>query len=181
MKNQLKYWWLILLKGIVFLILSFFVFSHPVSSLVGVALYIGISLLLTGIFMMVMALGSRDTLENWGWRLAEGIIDVIFAIVLLSNPGVTATVLPFVVGFWMMVYGVMMFADAFQVKKSGDQTWWVGILGGLIIVLIGYFITNNLLAGAITITYWIGFGFILAGIINISLSMRMKKLKTSME
>ncbi len=181
MKDQLKYWWLILIKGIILLILSIFVFSHPVSALVGLALYIGISLLLTGTVLIVLAVASRDTLDNWGWRLAEGVIDIIFAIVLLSNPGITATVLPFVVGFWMMVFGVMMFANAFQDKKSGQETWWVGLLGGLMTVLIGYLITNDLLAGAITITYWIGFGFVLAGIINISISMRMRKLNTHLD
>ena len=181
MKKQLKYWWLILLRGIIFLLLSFFVFGHPVSALVGLALYIGISLLLTGIFLVVLALTSRDKIENWGWRLAEGIIDVLFAFILLSSPGITASILPFIVGFWTMVYGAMMFADAFQVKKSGDQNWWIGLVGGLLTLLIGYFITNNLLAGAIAITYWIGFGFIIAGLINIGISLRMRKLKTSME
>ena len=181
MKNQLKYWWLILLRGIVFLLLSFIVFANPVGSLLGLAVYIGISLLLTGIFLIVLALSSRDTMENWGWRLAEGVIDVIFAFVLLSNPGVTATVLPFVVGFWMMVYGIMMFADSFQVKKTGESNWWIGLVGGLLTVLAGYFITNNLLAGAVALTYWIGFGFIVAGIINISISLRMRKLKTNLQ
>jgi len=181
MKNQLKYWWLILLRGIVFLLLSFFVFANPVGSLLGLAVYIGISLLLTGIFLIVLALSSRDTMENWGWRLAEGVIDVIFAFVLLSNPGITATVLPFVVGFWMMVFGIMMFADSFQVKKTGESNWWIGLVGGLLTVLAGYFITNNLLAGAVAFTYWIGFGFIIAGIINISISLRMRKLKTNLQ
>ena len=181
MKNKLKYWWLILLRGIVFLLLSFYVIAYPVGSLVGLAVYIGISLLLTGIFLIVLALSSRDTMDNWGWRLAEGIIDLIFAFVLLTNPGVTATVLPFVVGFWMMVFGVMMFADAFQVKKTGDQNWWVGLMGGLLTILIGFFITSNILVGAIAITYWIGFGFVIAGIININISMRMRKLKTNIE
>ena len=181
MKTQLKYWWLILLRGIIFLVLSFFVFAHPVTALVGLALYIGISLLLTGMFLVVLALSTRGANENWGWRLAEGIIDVIFAVVLLSNPGITATVLPFVVGFWMMVFGIMMFADSFQVKKTGESNWWIGLVGGLLTVLAGYFITNNLLAGAVALTYWIGFGFIIAGIINISISLRMRKLKTNLQ
>lgn len=181
MKSKLKYWWLILLRGIVFLFLSFYVIAYPVDSLVGLAVYIGVSLLFTGIFLILLALSSRDTMENWGWRLAEGFIDVIFAFVLLSNPGITATVIPFVVGFWMMVYGIMMFVDSFQVKKSGEENWWIGLLGGLLCVLFGYMITNNLLVGAVAITYWIGFGFIIAGIMNISVSLRMRKLKTRLE
>ena len=42
MKEALKYWWLVLIKGIILVVLSFFIFGHPVSALVGLALYIGI-------------------------------------------------------------------------------------------------------------------------------------------
>lgn len=181
MKQQLKHLWLFLLRGLIFIALSFYVFMHPVDALVGLALFIGISLLITGIFMVILALGSRNANENWGWRLAEGIIDVLFAFILLTSPGITATILPFIVGFWTMVYGVMMFADAFQYKKSGDQNWWIGLVGGLFTIVIGYIITNNLLVGAIAVTYWIGFGFILAGIINISIFVRLRKLKSVMD
>ena len=179
MKNQLKYWWLFLVRGLIFVILAIYVFGHPVGALLGVALYIGISLLITGISLVFLALSSRDVDENWGWRLAGGIIDILFAFVLLSSPGITAAVLPFIVGFWTMVYGVMLFADAFQIKKSGDSNWWLNLLGGLLTIFFGYLIINNELAGAVAITYWIGFAFMLAGILNIVISFRMKKLSSA--
>ena len=47
---------------------------------------------------------SRDSLPNWGWGLAGGLFDIIFALILLSNPALTATTLPFVVGFWIIIY-----------------------------------------------------------------------------
>jgi len=176
MKESLKYWWMVLLKGIILLLLSVFVFRHPVSALVGLAIYIGIGLLATGILLVVTALFARKSYENWGWKLIEGIIDVIFAIVLLSNPAVTAAVFPFIVGFWMMVYGAMTFGGSFKAKKDGDSNWWLYLLSGILTVLFGYFITANLLAGAITITIWIGLGLLLFGLVNISLSLRLRKV-----
>jgi uncharacterized membrane protein HdeD (DUF308 family) len=44
MKNQFKYWWLILLRGIILIALAWYVFVNPVGALVGLALYIGIGL-----------------------------------------------------------------------------------------------------------------------------------------
>ncbi len=98
MKEALKNWWLVLIKGIILVLLSFFVFRHPVSALIGLALYIGISLMVTGVLLIITSLSNRNR-EQWGWQLAEGIIDVLFALILLSNPAVTASVFPFVVGF----------------------------------------------------------------------------------
>ena len=49
MKTLQKLWWFTLLRGIILVLLAFFVFRHPVNALMGVAIYIGISLLITGI------------------------------------------------------------------------------------------------------------------------------------
>ena len=113
MKNSMKYWWLVLIKGIILIALSFFIFGHPVSALLGLTLYIGISLLMTGAVLVISAIASRKSEDNWGWKLAEGGIDVIFAFILLSNPAITASVFPFIVGFWMMIYGVILFSGSF--------------------------------------------------------------------
>ena len=176
MKEKAKNWWLMLLKGIVLIVLSFFVFRHPIGSLVGLAMFIGIALLVTGISIIFASIMVRKVDDNWGYRLAEGIFDVIFAIVLLSNPGITAAIFPFIVGFWMMVYGVMIFSGSFKDKKEGDANWWLSLLGGILTVVFGWFVMTDLFAGAIAITIWIGIGLLILGIVNITVSLRLKKL-----
>ncbi len=176
MKQVLKYWWLVLIKGIILVLLSFFIFRHPVSALVGLALYIGISLMITGVLLVITGLSNRKEDDQWGWKLAEGIMDVVFAFVLLSNPAITATVFPFVVGFWMIFYGIMMFVGSFGNKKAGDKSWWMNLLGGILNVFVGYIIMNDIIAGAFAITFWIGTGVLIFGIVNISAAFRMKSL-----
>jgi uncharacterized membrane protein HdeD (DUF308 family) len=180
MNQALKYWWLLLIKGIILIVLSFFVFARPISALVGLALYIGISLMATGIALIAVALSNRKSNDQWGWKLTEGIVDILFAFILLSNPAVTASVFPFVVGFWMIFYGVMLFAGSFTSKKEGDGNWWISLIGGLLTVIFGYMIMSDLFTGMIAITFWIGSGFMLFGLINISIAFRMKKLNSSM-
>ena len=119
MKNTVKNWWLVLIKGIVLILLSFFVFKHPVGSLLGLTLYLSIGLFFTGIVLIITSLSSIKTDENWGWKLAEGILDTIFALVLISNPGVTLAIFPCIIGFLMVFYGIMIDVGSFQAKKSG--------------------------------------------------------------
>ena len=83
MKSILKLWWVVLIKGIILVLLSFFVFKHPVEALVGLALYLGIALLITGIGLIITSIANSKSDENWGWQLTEGIVDVLFALVLL--------------------------------------------------------------------------------------------------
>jgi uncharacterized membrane protein HdeD (DUF308 family) len=172
-----KLWWVTLLRGIILVLLAFFVFRHPVNALIGVAIYIGISLLVTGLIQTGVSIGFRNTFPNWGWILAGGLIDIVFGFALLSNPALTASTLPFVVGFWIIISGIMSFADAFQSRKEGNSLWGLGMLGGVLSVLIGYFIMSNLLVGALAITTWMGIGFAIAGIVNIVIGFKLKALK----
>ena len=176
MNKLSKYWWIALLKGIILIILAIFVFRHPVGALVGVAIFIGISLLLTGIIQTIASIAGKNVTPNWGWGLAGGLFDVFFAIVFLSNPALTAAALPFVVGFWMICYGVMTFANSFQAKKEGNSNWGLEMIGGLLTIFIGFVISGNLLAGTLAITIWMGIGFLLAGIIYVFAAFGLKKL-----
>mgnify|MGYP001816945655 CR=1 FL=1 len=177
MKTLQKIWWVSLLRGIILVLLAFFVFRHPVNALIGVAIYIGISLLITGILQTGFSIGFRDTFPNWGWILAGGLIDILFGFVLLSNPALTAASLPFVVGFWIIVSGIMSLADAFQSRKEENSLWGLGMLGGVLSIIIGYFITNNTMVGMLTITTWMGIGFAIAGIVNIVIGFKLKSIK----
>ena len=176
MKEALKHWRLILIKGIILVILSIIIFRHPVGTLLGLTLYIGIALMLTGLMLIVSALTNRKADDHWGLKLTEGIFDVLFAFILLSNPAITAAVFPFLVGFWMIFYGIMLFTGSFAAKKGGDGSWWINLIGGLLTVIFGYFIMTNLLAGVIVISFLMGAGFMIFGLVNIFMAFSMKKL-----
>ena len=176
MKTLQKLWWFTLLRGIILLILAFFVFRHPANALMGVAIYIGISLLITGILQTGASIGFKDLFPNWGWVLAGGLLDIVFAFVLLSNPALTAASLPFVIGFWIILSGIMSFADSFQSKKEGNSLWGLSMLGGVLSVIVGYFIMSNIIVGALVITTWMGIGFLIIGIVNIVVGFKLKSL-----
>lgn len=177
MKQKIKNWWLILIKGILMIFLAFFIFVNPVGTLLGLALYIGITLMITGLLLIVLSISSRKIDDQWGWKLMEGILDLIFAILFLSNPAITAAVFPFVVGFWMIFGGILLFAGSFGSKKEGDKNWWVNLLGGILTAVAGYIMMSDFLTGSIAITFWIGAGFLVYGIANISVSFRLRTLK----
>jgi len=182
METQLsKNWWLILIKGIILIILSFVVFRHPVGTLVGVALYIGIALLLTGIVLITTSIAAYRSMENWGWKLTEGVVDTLFGFLLLANPGVTAVVLPFIVGFWVLFYGIMLFVDSFGIKKAGLKGWWIQLITGILTAIIGYTITFNPAAGILTITMFMGIAILLFGIYNVVLAFGLKKFHESVD
>ena len=132
MENQLtKNWYMLLIKGLIMILLAILIFMAPAGALLAWALYIGIGLLVTGIVIVYMGFTLRGVSSNWGWKVFEGVIDIFLGFVLLSNPALTASVLPFVIGFWGAFYGIMLFADG--ISEKGDRT--VKIVSGIIIFL----------------------------------------------
>lgn len=176
MKNPFKYWWLVLIKGIIFIFLAGVAFFEPVSALIALAIYIGVSLLVSGLIVTISALINRKTDEYFGWHLTVGVVDIIFALILLTNPAITAAVFPIIVGFWTIVYSIMLFANSFKIRKEGEKNWWAETFGGILAAVIGYLIMSNPVIGALTITFWIGLGFLIFGILNIFVAIRLHKV-----
>lgn len=171
-----KNWWLVLIKGIILIILAFVIFRHPVGTLVGITFYMGIGLLLTGIALIIAAIAARNDIENWGWRLAEGILDALIGIMLLANPGITAAVIPFLIGFWAFFYGILLFVGSFGSKKTGYGNWWLELIAGILTVIIGYVIAFNPVVGIFTITTFIGISLLIVGVFNVVLSFDLRKI-----
>jgi len=55
------------------------------------------------------------------------------------------------------------------------------LFGGMLTVVIGYFIMSDLFAGVVAITMWLGLGLLIVGIINVVVSLKMRKVKVKVE
>ena len=103
MVNSIKTnWWILLIVGILFLILSVKVMMHPVGSIIGLAFFIGWASLIAGIFQVGFAVSTKSIMKNWAWRMFSGIINIVIGVIFLSHPAMTAKMLPFLFGFWMI-------------------------------------------------------------------------------
>ena len=85
MDTIFKNWWLLLINGILFLILGFSSLVHPIAALVSIAVYIGAVALVSGIMSLVLAFSNMRR-QGWGWRFFEGVIDIVFGLLMLANP-----------------------------------------------------------------------------------------------
>lgn len=171
MENQTTTsWYLQLIKGIVMILLAILVFMSPAGALLAWAVYIGIGMIISGIVIMILGFSGRGVLENWGWRVFEGLMDIFFGFILMSNPAVTASVLPFVIGFWGAFYGIMLFADAF----SGTGNTGMKIISGILFFLVSTTMMFNPLFAGLTMAIWFGIILLVAGIYNVIFSFNNK-------
>lgn len=77
-----RYWWLMLIIGILSILCGIWVFRNPVESYFALAVYFSIMFILYGIGEIVNAFAGQRY-RNWGWGLAVGILDLVIGFILL--------------------------------------------------------------------------------------------------
>ena len=86
-KQAIRYWWLLLLAGIVLLLTGILVFIFPGRSYLGMSLLFGWVILLAGILEVVISTANRHFITGRGWMLAGGIIQIVLGVILIFNVG----------------------------------------------------------------------------------------------
>jgi len=178
MKNRVKTnWWLLLLTGIVFTVLSFKIMTHPAESIIGLAFFIGWACTFSGIFQIGFSLSAKGIHSNWKWRLFNGIINIIFGLIFLSHPGLTAKALPFIFGFWMVFVGIATFFTGIKEKTNKVQGGWFDMLLGIFITVGGIWVSYNPGIEAAMLIWILALWFMMYGLYFIIGSLILSKVR----
>lgn len=178
-RNAIKHWYIPLLVGLLFVIVSIVTFTSPASSLLALAILFSLSLLFGGIGEIIFSVANKDQLENWGWSLAFGIITLVVGVLLLINPALSMTTLAFYVGFVVLFRSIAAISFALDIKRYGSKNWGgllaVGILGAIFSFIL---LWNPAFAG-MSIVIWVALSFLFTGLFSIYLAFQLRKLHKS--
>lgn len=169
-----KYWWLSLILGIIFLALGILTFIFPFTSYLTMSIIFGITILVSGIFYIVMS--TTRSMKGRGWLIVSGLIEIVLGILLTLWPGISAAILPYVLGFWLMFKGFTLIgigSDMSDIKGSGwgwTIAWALGIIVCAFIILI-----YPLIFGMEAVILWVGITLLVGGGSLISFAINLKK------
>jgi uncharacterized membrane protein HdeD (DUF308 family) len=160
--KRIKYWSLFL--GLLFILAGIWVFSTPLESYITLSILFSIVFIINGISEIFFYISKGEKENHYGWGIAGGILDLLFGFWLLSSPQLTILVLPFYIGFTLMLQSAMAISGSFTLKSMQFKHWgWILIFGilGLIFsfILIGYPGFAEL-----SIVFWTGLSLITVGI-----------------
>lgn len=172
----IKNWWVKLLIGILLVIMGVVVFLHPGSSYAALAIVFGLTILLSGIAQMYIAVNTPREYGR-GWLIAIAVIEILIGIMLTFNIVASAVILPFFLGFWLLFRGVSLIGIASDMKHAGiEGTGWTIFLSILLMIsAIVVLVFPAIGVGAIVI--WLGLSFLFAGATMIIFSLSLLRLK----
>jgi uncharacterized membrane protein HdeD (DUF308 family) len=165
--RSMRLWWVFILRGLLFAGVGVYMLASPVSGYLALGFMFGLIILLTGIAELLRAYQDRGS-GNRGWHLFIGLIDLLLGIVLLGHLAASMAILRIVIGFYFLFKGITLLTF----RKHGNPA--VLIIGGLALALFVGMIWFNAAFGTMTIIIWTALAFLVTGVLNIMLGLRMR-------
>jgi len=164
MRKNNSIWILLMTIGVVFFVIGVMAFTRPLSSYVKLAKYTGAGLLLNGILLQAVTVVNKKYPRESKWMLAESVLDFLFALVLLFNPLLSFILLPYLIGIWILLVGVLKIFAALYLRHV-VRGWKFILLVGLLSAVFGMGLLSSSFARAEGITILIGaFATIMGGL-----------------
>jgi uncharacterized membrane protein HdeD (DUF308 family) len=168
-----KYWWTILLRGILAALFGIAAFVWPGITIVFLISLFGAYALLDGIISVVIGIAQYGENERWWGILLQGICGIAVGVMTFVWPQVTGLILLFFIAGWAVLTGLFQIVAAIRLRKVISGEWLLG-LSGAISVLFGITLFIYPAAGALAVIWMIGIFAILNGLLLIFLSLRLR-------
>jgi uncharacterized membrane protein HdeD (DUF308 family) len=105
-----------LVVGVAQAIAGIVVLAWPGPTLLVIAIFIGASIVVAGIFNVAGAISNHDQIRYWWVILVLGLVELGLGIYLLRRPGLTLAVAITAIGIWAILVGALQIALAFEIK-----------------------------------------------------------------
>ncbi len=166
-----RYWWMILLRGLLSILFGIMVLAWPGISLATFVMLFALFVIADGIGNVITALGGRGGHANWWVLLLVGLAGIAVGILSFLNPAVTAVVLVFYIAFWAIGTGLLTIFAAIRLRSEIEGELWLA-LGGLLSVIFGVFLVARPGEGVLAVLTLIACYAIVAGVIQLILAFK---------
>lgn len=168
-----RYWWLVVLRGVLAILFGLVAFTWPELTLVTLAILFGIYAIVDGLIAIVTGLSRTKETPRWWTFLLEGLIDIGAGLVALLWPGLATLVIVYMIAAWAVFTGILEIVTAIRLRHE-IKNEWVLALGGLISVIVGLLLFFQPAAGSLAIIWTMAAYAIIFGMLLIVLGFRLK-------
>ena len=164
-------WWLFLVTGIAWLLISLIVLRFDITSIATVGVLLGV------VFLMA-AVNEFANMAAPGWRWLHGILGVLFivgAVWAFIHPANAFYELAAILGFLLLLKGSLDITVAVMSKEVNDL-WWLGLIVGILEILLAFWASQQYFAPrAALILLWVGFFAMFRGFTEIFLAFAIRR------
>ena len=109
---------IVTLLGVLSFIVGLYALRHLLVTVAALALLLGIFWMVNGTVEVFTPLSHRG-MRGRGWTVFMGLLSVLAGVVVLVYPAISLATLAVVLGFWLVVFGLMEIVLAFRLRSLG--------------------------------------------------------------
>ena len=166
-----KNWWLFLVLGVVSVVAGVLAIAYPDLTLLALGIFAGVSLLMIGIVEVVEAIAGAP--ESRALSAIVGVLSLLAGLVCLRRPGESLLALVIVLGFWLIIEGVIRFIGAF--RQLEDRALLLGL--AILDIILGVLILALPHISLVTLAILFAISLIVRGLFAIITAFRLRGLE----
>ena len=167
-------WWMFLVTGIAWLVISVIVLRFRLASVVAVGVLMGV-VFLVGWFSELLAASIRTR-----WRWAHVLMAILFlfaAFWSFASPFGAFWALAAIFGLLLIFRGSLDLVTSISSREI-NPAWWLGTTAGVLEILLGFWVSQQEFpARALLLLIWVGFFALFRGFSDILLAFEVRGLE----
>lgn len=167
--------------SIIFIAIGIFLLLKPETAINIICYVLGVILILWGVVSMIQFFSDKTSESYLSISFIFGAFVFIFGLIILIKPEIIASIIPLLLGIWMLINGVTKLSYSLTINKLSNAT--VSIIGSILIIILGVLLIFNPFAGAKSLVQIIGISFIVYSVIDlaesIALTFSLKKKEST--
>lgn len=165
--------------SIIFILIGSFLLARPEDAIHLVSYALGIILIVWGVISVITFFTDKESQNYLDFVFIVGVFVLIFGIIILVKPDTIASIIPLLLGIWMLINGVTKLS--YSLTLNNNKSALSSIIISLIIVLLGILLIINPFQGAKKIVQILGISILVYSILDLiecfSIKRVMKKVK----
>lgn len=164
-----------LITSIIFVIIGLFLFIKPDTTIVTISYLFGGALALLGLINVVKYFLNDFGVNPFDFNLVYGVLLIIGGLFLILKPNLLASLLPIILGIWIVINGVTKFQYALILKGLDKDDWKYTLLIAILTLAWGIILLVNPLEVVLKATQIIGVFIIIYAVLDIIDSFILKR------
>jgi uncharacterized membrane protein HdeD (DUF308 family) len=164
-------WWMFLVTGIGWLVVSLIVLRFRLTSVVAVGVLMGV-VFLCGWFSELLVASMR---KRWRWpHVLMGIVFLFAACWSFASPFGAFWALATIFGLLLVFRGSLDLVTSVS-SRDVNPAWWLGLIAGVVEILLGFWVSQQEFpARALLLLIWVGFFALFRGFSDILLAFEVR-------
>ena len=155
-----------IIVSLILIVLGIFLIVSPEVTLSLVSYGVGIILFVTGLIPTINFFINKENQKYLDISFIFGIIFIIVGIVIIINPKIVASIVPLLIGIWMIINGVIKLYYSIIINKTIKSI--ASIIISLFILACGLLLVLNPFSGAVALTIIIGIFLVVYSILDLA-------------